>query len=83
MMPCYNYECVKCSYLEERIAKIEERDNQRCLTCEEFLVRLPSVPAAPQFRGRVVQGGGPDRFTADAMGIPLKELPVGLRTPQK
>jgi hypothetical protein len=38
--------------------------------------------AAPLFKigGKVTPGGGPDKFTADMLGIPLKELPSGLKT---
>jgi hypothetical protein len=37
--------------------------------------------AAPMGRmwGVVPKGGGPDRFTADALGIPLKDLPKDLK----
>lgn len=41
--------------------------------------RMVSAPLF-KFAGRVTPGGGPDRLTADMLGIPLKELPDGLKT---
>ena len=79
-MPLYEYICYGCDRLLERIVPVEERDAQWCDGCDDRLRRVLSVPAQAQFRGRVVQGGGPDRFTADALGVPLKDLPEGLKT---
>ena len=79
-MPVYEYHCTSCHWNAERIVPVDERDKQVCNMCGDPLGRLLSRPAPAQFRGRVVSGGGPDRFTADVMGIPLKELPSGLRS---
>lgn len=78
-MPTYEYRCPNCGKEAAMIVRIEERGGQKC-DCGTFLERLVSVPAPAQFRGRVVKGGGPDRFTADVLGVPLRDLPDGLRT---
>ena len=78
-MPTYEYRCPTCGKEHMMVVKIDERGGQKC-DCGTLLERIVSVPAQAQFRGRVVKGGGPDRFTADVMGIPLKDLPSGLRT---
>jgi hypothetical protein len=36
-----------------------------------------------RFKGRVTPGGGPDKFTADMLGMRLDELPAGLRTEKR
>lgn len=76
----YEYRCPRCGWAGERISAMSHRDLQHCPQCDAPLERQVSVPSPAQFKGRVVQGGGPDRFTADVMGIPLKDLPSGLRT---
>lgn len=79
-MPTYEYLCPCCeSGVIIRFVPIDERNNQRCGFCKTVLVIIPSAPAV-KVVGKAVEGGGPDRFTADALGIPLKELPAGLRT---
>lgn len=78
-MPVYEYHCAACHWNAERIVPVDERDTQTCSMCGDPLGRLLSRPAPFQVRGRVVQGGGPDRFTADQLGIPLKELPDSLK----
>ena len=51
---------------------------QQCERCGDPLIRtIHAVPG--KIAGRIAQGGGPDRFTADMLGIPLKELPSGLK----
>lgn len=79
-MPTYEYHCPACHWNAERIVAIDERDKQTCSMCGDPLERQVSRPAPFQVRGRVVQGGGPDRFTADVLGIPLRDLPEGLKT---
>lgn len=79
MPPIYDYCCTNCQAQIELMRKIDGRDDVQCLQCGAAARRLVSA-AAFKFRGRVVQGGGPDRFTADMMGIPLKELPEGLKS---
>ena len=38
-MPNYAYVCLNCDTDEERIVKIDDRDNQRCLECGNRLNR--------------------------------------------
>ena len=49
------------------------------MTCNKPMQKVIGAPLF-KFAGRVTPGGGPDRFTADMLGIPLKELPEGLKT---
>ena len=80
-MPTYTYICHPCAYgPEDRLVPIAERAKQFCPKCGQPLERQIG---APSVRTRPPKDGGPDRFTADALGIPLKELPPGLRTPTK
>jgi putative FmdB family regulatory protein len=78
-VPIYDYFCPGCGTTEERHVRVEYRDDQRCLACLSWLERQVAAPLG-RIAGRVVQGGGPDRFTADVLGIPLKDLPDGLKT---
>lgn len=79
-MPTYDYQCDVCKRQEERMVPLAGRDKQECRTCGDPLKRLLAAPLG-RIAGRVVQGGGADRFVADQLGIPLKELPPGLKTP--
>lgn len=81
-MPTYSYLCPVCRWAGDRVVRIAMRDLQRCEHCDTELYKLVSS-ALFKFTGRVTPGGGPDRFTADMLGIPLKELPDGLRTPEQ
>lgn len=79
-MPIFEYECEKCGWEEEKTVPMAERDQHACCPlCNAFVRRRL---AAPNFRfaGRTLQGGGPDRFTADVLGLHPKDLPDGLRT---
>lgn len=79
MPPLYDYACPACGHTVERQRPVEIRDGALgCDECGAFMERQVAAPMG-RIAGRVVQGGGPDRFTADALGIPLKELPAGLR----
>jgi putative FmdB family regulatory protein len=80
-MPVYDYVCTKCARAPERIVLISQRDNQVC-ECGYTMLRLLGAPLF-RFKGRVTPGGGPDKFTADMLGMRLDELPVGLRTEKK
>lgn len=76
-MPVYEYRC-KCGS-RDLIRRINDRDAPLlCTTCGERLERQVAAPMG-RIAGRVPQGGGMDRFTADMLGIPLKELPSGLK----
>lgn len=79
MPPLYDYACPACGSRTERQRPVEIRDG--ALGCDECGASMTRLLAAPLGRiaGKPVQGGGADRFTADMLGIPLKELPAGLR----
>lgn len=81
-MPTYDYRCETCARTEERIARIADRDRQACNVCGDPLERLLSAPyGRVMFEGRVLKGGGPDRFTADVLGYSrVEDLPAGLKT---
>ena len=79
-MPTYDYQCRHCMRVEERVVPIAERHAQNCGVCGDPMTLVLERAPLSKFTGRVTPGGGPDRFTADVMGIPLKELPSGLRT---
>lgn len=78
-MPLYDLQCPECQRVVERQCRITERLTQRC-EHDGALLSVKIAPVYGKMAGQVVQGGGPDRFTADMMGIPLKELPSGLKT---
>jgi putative FmdB family regulatory protein len=80
-MPLYDYSCTKCGWNGERNVVVAARDQQTC-ECNNALRRHVSAPLF-KFMGVITPGGGPDRFTADCLGIPLKELPDGLRSDAK
>ena len=78
-MPVYGYICL-CGANADMVRRVNERDMlPRCVNCNREMQRELSAPLF-RFAGRIVEGGGPDRFTADVLGIPLKELPEGLKT---
>lgn len=78
-MVTYDYVCLGCERAQERIVKYDERDDQVCKVCGLKLVRQMPAPMG-RIAGQIPKGGGPDRFTADMLGIPLKELPEGLKS---
>lgn len=78
-MPTYDFFCRQCVINTTFISSVELRDEQPCIHCGKVLERRLAAPLF-KFTGRVTPGGGPDRFTADMLGIPLKELPDGLKT---
>jgi hypothetical protein len=77
-MPTYDFECPQCGK-EERTVTYEMRLEQTCRVCGLSMQCLMPAPMG-RMAGRIPQGGGPDRFTADVLGIPLKELPEGLKS---
>lgn len=77
-MPIYAYKCT-CGFEGDLMVTVENRDQAYCPVC----LRSPQRQlAAPHFKfmGVVTKGGGPDKFTADMLGIPLHDLPSGLKT---
>lgn len=77
-MPTYGYACV-CGMKQDVVRPIAERnDPVECTACQREMQRQLDAPMG-RIWGVVPQGGGMDRFTADALGIPVKELPPGLR----
>jgi hypothetical protein len=73
----YDYICPICRKIEERMVSSIDRDAQA--HCGTKMFRMLSAPHF-KFKGVVTKGGGPDKFTADMLGIPLHDLPDGLRT---
>lgn len=78
-MPTYLFICSSCGWQGDINVKVADRDSQRCECCNHVMARVVAAPLF-KFMGRVTPGGGPDKFTADMLGIPLKDLPEGLRT---
>jgi putative FmdB family regulatory protein len=83
-VPTYDRKCRACKTVFEVVVPIAERDAiQGCPTCGNDLTdRLLAAPLG-RMAGVIPQGGGPDRFTADMLGIPLKELPSDLSVKRK
>lgn len=77
-MPIYDYDC-GCGWAGELYAPMFDRDGMACPRCGRHLHRKVAAPLA-RMAGVTPEGGGPDRFTADMLGIPLKELPPGLKS---
>ena len=78
-MPIYDFACPKCKWEGELNVPIMGRDFVQC-QCGTTLDRLLSAPMG-RIAGRTLPGGGPDRFTADVLGISdLRDLPEGLKT---
>lgn len=78
-MITYDYRCPQCGKQPPRMVTYNLRDDQCCNVCGLRLKRQLSAPMG-RVAGQVPKGGGPDRFTADMLGIPLKELPEGLKS---
>lgn len=78
-MPIYGYKCT-CGWSGDLVVTVELRDQAHCPNCARPPERQVSAPGF-RFAGRVTPGGGSDRFVADMLGIPVKELPSGLKTP--
>jgi hypothetical protein len=78
-VPTYDFYCV-CGWEGESVVPVALRDQQCCPKpgCQRILKRRVSS-ALFKFAGQVTKGGGPDRFTADMLGVPLKELPDSLK----
>ena len=76
-MPTYGMACV-CGQERDIVCAVADRDSPVACDCGRLMARQLSSPLF-KFKGQVTPGGGPDRFTADMLDIPLKELPAGLR----
>jgi hypothetical protein len=81
-MPLYDAWCRNCGWEGEIQVSIFHRDTTMCGRCNHILRRKMAAPLG-RIAGQAVQGGGPDRFTADALGIPLHDLPDSLRAEPK
>jgi putative FmdB family regulatory protein len=77
-MPIYDYVC-GCGWKGEMMTSVSGRDLTICPQCQKYPARQLSAPLF-RFKGVVTKGGGPDKFTADMLGIPLHDLPAGLKT---
>lgn len=78
-MPTYGYACT-CGLRQDLVRAVDARNDPAiCAGCQREMHRELAAPLF-KFAGRVTPGGGPDRFTADMLGIPLKELPAPLRS---
>ena len=78
-MPLYDFYCPTCGKTIERQCKIDVRYHQCCDFDGEPLT-LKVAPVYGRMAGQVLKGGGPDRFTADVLGVPLRDLPASLKT---
>lgn len=79
-MPIYDFLCDACAWKEERRVPLAAfNEAQYCSKCGAPTTRQISAVYG-KIAGTVLQGGGPDRFTADVLGLRLDELPSGLRT---
>ncbi len=81
-MPTYDYRCPNCGTRHSLVRRIAERDELPTCDCGREMERMIGAPLL-KFAGRITPGGGPDRFTADMLGIPLKELPGSLKADYK
>ena len=43
-MPIYEYRCLKCDSITERLVQLSERMNQKCDKCLEIMSQLVSKP---------------------------------------
>jgi putative FmdB family regulatory protein len=80
-MPLYDYSCT-CGWKGEFQLPIAERDCAVCPNCLRTPERLLAAPMG-KMAGQVAKGGGADAFTADMLGMRVKDLPPDLRTPQE
>lgn len=79
MPPTYDFVCV-CGWQGESFCSVENRDIQCCPQpgCHRILSRRLAAPMG-KMKGDVAKGGGPDRFTADMLGIKTGDLPNYLK----
>lgn len=77
-MPIFGYACT-CGSQVDVIRTFDDNSPQICAGCQQAMTRQLSAPHF-KFAGVAAKGGGPDRFTADALGMDVKDLPSGLRT---
>ena len=77
-MPIFDFRCRACGQIFESM----NAARPACLNCGNELVdKMLSAPSV-RIKGQMPKdgSGGMDQYTADTLGIPLKELPSGLRT---
>lgn len=78
-MPIYDYLCGECAWQEERrVPLVQFNEAQFCSKCGAPMARQISAVYG-KMAGTVLQGGGPDRFTADMLGIKTGDLPGYLK----
>lgn len=77
-MPLYDYACPSCGWENELYAPVFGRDGMACPRCQSHLNRKVAAPMG-RMAGQYGEGGGPDRFTADTMGIKVGDLPPYLK----
>lgn len=77
-MPLYDLFCPECKHAVEHQCKVADRLNQQCWVCGTVMT-VVVAPVRGKMAGTVLQGGGPDRFTADMLGIKTGDLPGYLK----
>lgn len=77
-MPLYDLFCPTCHRVVERQCKVDDRLSQRCYHDGDTLT-VKIAPVYGKMAGTVLAGGGPDRFTADMLGIKTGDLPGYLK----
>ena len=86
-MPIYEWDCKICGAYIAPIVPLDERNLPRaCPQCGYRMERRISAPYGKvigRADGKIISGGGPDRFTADVLGTKLKDLPAALRSDPK
>lgn len=79
-MPLYDVRCNLCEWEGEIQAKMDAGDVMYCPNCDKpYLDKVFLKAPLGRVQGVIPKGGGPDKFTADMLGIPLKDLPPGLK----
>lgn len=80
VMARYDFYCTDCGAEQPRIVAIKDRDSQVC-ECSSIMKRRLAKPYGRVF-GRAdgkPRPGGADQFTADAMGLNVKDLPIHMK----
>ena len=79
-MPIYDYKCPTCGHAAECLVAVRLRDSVYCGVCEGHTDRqLTVAPGRVGSRVSKSSAAGFGRHTADMLGIPVTDLPDGLR----